>query len=97
MVDLSIAVGAIPNRVVSDFEDFAPVRVVPDYAPNSCIQNVVDLLDCHTDEVGHDQSLQILGLMSLTMLPLQNVARSEADMSVDIVVDGTADKIKRVY
>ena len=38
LVDLFIAVDAIPNRVASDFADVSLVRAVPDLAPNSCVQ-----------------------------------------------------------
>ena len=44
LVDLSVAVDAVPNRVASDFAEFSVVCAVSDLAPNSCVQNVVDLL-----------------------------------------------------
>ena len=39
LVDLSVAVDAIPNRVASDVEEFSPARAVPGLAPNSCVPN----------------------------------------------------------
>ena len=65
--DLSIAVEAIPNRVVADF---VSNRVALDFA-DCAFQDVatcdvpeyVDLLNISIDEVAHDQSLDLLGLM----------------------------------
>ena len=52
------------------------------------------MLDIHIVEVGHDQSLQMLDLMSFTEMSVQNVEGTEVDMSVEIVVDGAADKFR---
>ena len=49
------------------------------------------MLDIHIVEVVHDQSLQMFDLMSLTEMPAQQFGGPEVDMSVDILLDSTAD------
>ena len=66
MIDLGIAVEAIPTRVVSDV---AAHCVVQDVASNRCTHvdhDFMDLLNIQDDEVARDQSLDLLDLMSYT-------------------------------
>ena len=57
-------------------------------------QGFVGLLIFQTDEVAHDQSLEMFDFMLLTELPWQEVVGVEVDVSVDNMVGGTADRIK---
>ena len=90
---MSVAVDAIPNR--SDFAEISQSRVVSELTQSSNVQDFVDLLDMHTveifEEVAHDQSSQVFDLMSLTDMSCLKSGGSEVDMSLDILVDGTAD------
>ena len=43
LVDLGIAVDAIPNRVASDVAEVSPVRAVPDSVPNDCVLFVLQI------------------------------------------------------
>jgi hypothetical protein len=93
LVDLSVAVDAIPNR--SDVAEFSHSRVVSEFAQNSSAKDFVDLLDMHTVEVVQDQSSQLFDFMSLTDMSCLKSGGSEVDMSLDILVDGTADGFVR--
>ena len=87
---MSVAVDAIPNR--SDSVELSHSRVVSELAQKSSAQDFVDLLDMHAVEVVHDQSSQVFDLMSLTDMSCLKSGGSEVDMSLDILVDGTADR-----
>ena len=63
---MSVAVDAIPNRVSSDVAELSHSRVVPELTPTSSAQDFVDLLDMHTVEIVHNQSLQVFDFISLT-------------------------------
>ena len=56
-------------------------------------QGFVGLLIFQTDEVAHDQSLEMFDFMLLTELPWQEVVGVEVAVSVDNMVGGTADQI----
>ena len=66
LVDLGIAVEAIPDRVASDF---GANCVAQDFGSNLCShvgQDFMDLLNIEDDEVAHNQSLDMLDFMSYT-------------------------------
>ena len=92
LVDLSVAVDAIPNCVSSDVADVSHSRVVSELAPSSSAHDFVDLLDMYTVEVAHDQSLKVFDCTSLTDMSWQKSGGPEVDTSLDILVDGTADR-----
>ena len=81
----------MPFQIVQILQNFPHSRVVPELVQSSSDHDFVDLLNMHTVEVAHDQSLKVFDLMSLTDISWQKSGGPEVDMSLDILVDGTAD------
>ena len=97
LTDLGIAVKAIPDRVVADFVSNPAGVDVEDCAFQDVagcdVPEFVDLLNLHIHivEVAHDQSLQMFDLMSLPRTSAYKIEGPEVDMSVEMLVDSTAD------